>query len=222
MTISTASQQSEPEVYQGQFGEFTITQGDRQGVILYRTALMVAALSFAIGSALVLWQGDNPAALLAVSVLYTCFVLAMGVSLLTIHIYMASLHQALQLFWAIGAVSAIVFAHSSPEPFALTIYNNPLSILGIGFTFAALSGLFFKEAFCFDRLETKLLTPVVPLLLLGHLTGLLPVTGERFLLGLWAALFLVFALRKAFQSIPADIGDKSVFVYLRQQRSPNA
>ncbi|MEO0834560.1 MAG: DUF2301 domain-containing membrane protein, partial [Cyanobacteria bacterium J06642_3] len=26
-----------------------------------------------------------------------------------------------------------------------------------------------KEAFCFNRLETKILTPIVPLLLLGHM-----------------------------------------------------
>ena len=29
-----------PEVYQGQFGEFTITQSDRTGVIVYRTSLV--------------------------------------------------------------------------------------------------------------------------------------------------------------------------------------
>ena len=33
-----------PEVYQGQFGEFTMTSGDRLGVIIYRSGLMVAAI----------------------------------------------------------------------------------------------------------------------------------------------------------------------------------
>jgi uncharacterized integral membrane protein len=32
-------------------------------------------------------------------------------------------------------------------------------------------------------------------------------------------LFVVFALRKAFQAMPDDIGDKTVFEYLKQQRS---
>ncbi|HBE29760.1 MAG TPA: hypothetical protein DD990_00025, partial [Cyanobacteria bacterium UBA11368] len=68
-------------------------------------------------------------------------------------------------------------------------------------------GIYFKEAFCFDRFETKLLTPLVPILLLGHLFGVLPLNGEQFLLGLWAILFIVFALRKSIQAIPPDIGD---------------
>jgi uncharacterized integral membrane protein len=89
--------------------------------------------------------------------------------------------------------------------------------LGIGFTFAALTGIYFKEAFCFNRFETKFLTPLVPMLLLGHLAGVLPTAWEQVLLGIWAVLFMVFALRKVVQPIPADIGDKSVFAYLKEQ-----
>ncbi|MEM8810177.1 MAG: DUF2301 domain-containing membrane protein, partial [Cyanobacteria bacterium P01_G01_bin.38] len=85
--------------------------------------------------------------------------------------------------------------------------------------FAALTGIFFKEAFCFNRFETKFLTPIVPLLLLGHLSAILPVTVERGLLATWAGLFVIFALRKVIQAIPPDIGDKSVFDYLAQQRT---
>ncbi|MBD2513738.1 DUF2301 domain-containing membrane protein [Nostoc sp. FACHB-973] len=206
-----------PEVYQGQFGEFTITQSDRTGVIIYRAGLMIAALSFAIGSALVLLN-NNPTVLSALTPLYTCFILALGVSLFTIHIYMASLHRMLQVFWAIGTIASLILALSSSEPLAVTVYNQPLTLFGVGFIFVALTGIYFKEAFCFNRLETKVLTPIVPLLLLGHLVGVLPIQWESILLGIWAALFLVFALRKTVQAIPADIGDKSVFTYLKEQR----
>ncbi|MBW4659973.1 MAG: DUF2301 domain-containing membrane protein [Drouetiella hepatica Uher 2000/2452] len=206
------------ESYQGQFGEFTITDGDRQGVKVYRGGLLVAALSFAIGTALVFWQGSNPKVLVALTPLYTLFAGALAVSLLTIHIYMGLLHRALQIFWVIGAIAAISVAHLNPEPFALTVYQQPLTILGIGFTFAALTGIFFKEAFCFNRLETKFLTFIVPALLLGHLTGLLPIALGKGLLAAWAILFMVFALRKTVQAIPDDIGDKSVFEYLKHQR----
>jgi uncharacterized integral membrane protein len=214
MTTQTISP---PEVYQGQFGEFTINQSDRTGVIIYRTGLMVAALCFAIGSALVLFN-NNPTTIPVITPLYTGFSLALGVSLLTIHIYMAPLHRLLQIFWVIGSISAFIFAHFDSQPFAVTVYTHPLTILGIGFTFAALTGIYFKEAFCFARLETKVLTFTVPLLLLGHLSGVLPIQTEQILLGVWATLFLVFALRKTFQAIPADIGDKSVFAYLKAQR----
>jgi uncharacterized integral membrane protein len=213
MTTSTISAL---EVYQGQFGEFTINQSDRNGVIIYRSGLMVAALSFAIGTALVLFT-NNPIAIQALTPLYTCFSLALGVSLLTIHIYLAPLHRLLQVFWIIGSIAAFVFGHSDTQPFAVTVYNQPLTILGIGFTFAALTGIYFKEAFCFNRLETKALTFIVPTLLLGHMAGILPTQWEQILLGTWAILFVIFAVRKVIQAIPPDIGDKSVFAYLQDK-----
>jgi uncharacterized integral membrane protein len=215
MTQSTV--EYAPEVYQGQFGEFTITQGDRKGVVIYRTGLMVAALSFAIGSGLVLFN-PNPEVFQLLTPLYACFSLGLGISLLTIHIYMALLHRILQLFWVIGSISAMGLAILSNEPLAIAVYNQPLTLLGVGFIFAALTGIYFKEAFCFNRLETKILTPTVPLLLLGHMVGIFPPQGEKILLGIWAILFVVFALRKAVQAIPPDIGDKSVFEYLKTQR----
>ncbi|PLZ96214.1 hypothetical protein CEN50_19515 [Fischerella thermalis CCMEE 5268] len=215
MTTQTVSA---PEVYQGQFGEFTITKGDRYGVIIYRSGLMLAAICFAVSSALVLFY-PNPTTFKLLTPLYACFSLGLGISLLTIHIYMVELHRTLQVFWLIGSISAIILGITSSEPLAITIYTQPLTLLGVGFTFAALTGIYFKEAFCFNRLETKLLTPIVPLLLLGHLVGILPTQLEQLLLGTWAILFVIFAMRKAVQAIPPDIGDKSVFAYLNAKRS---
>ncbi len=208
----------ESEVYQGQFGEFTITDQDRQSVIVYRGALGVAAVCFALGTAAILWQGNDPLVLNIVSVLYLIFSIAMGVALATIHIYMAWLHRILQIFWGIGTIAALWFELQDPQPLALTIYNQPLALFGIGFTFAALTGIFFKETFCFNRFETKFLTFLVPVLILGHLFGLMPLLWEQVLLGIWASLFLVFAFRKAIQAIPPDIGDKSVFAYLKNKQ----
>lgn len=205
---------SQSPIYQGQFGEFTITQGDRQGVIVYRAGLMVAAISFAIATILVLSNHSN---MLALTASFACFCLGLGVSLFTIHIYLAVLHRALQIFWAIGTTCAVAIALSFSEPLAIAVYNHRIALFGVGFIFAALTGIYFKEAFCFNRLETKILTPLVPILLLGHLIGDLPVQVEQAMLGIWAILFVVFAIRKAIQPIPPDIGDKSVFAYLKQQ-----
>ncbi|HEY9751370.1 MAG TPA: DUF2301 domain-containing membrane protein [Coleofasciculaceae cyanobacterium] len=202
-------------IYQGQFGEFTITADDRREVLIYRAGLVTAAACFVLGAGLVLWQGDRVLGL--ISLLYSLFCLSLGVSLWTIHIYMKPLHRVLQIFWAIGVVASLVVAHGSPDPFALTVYQQPLTILGVGFVFAALTGIFFKEAFCFNRLETKFLTLIVPVLLLGHLVGWLPRSLAVGLLVAWAGFFTIFAVRKAIQPIPPDIGDKSVFAYLKQQ-----
>lgn len=53
---------------------------------------------------------------------------------------------------------------------------------------------------------------VTPLLLLGHLTGLVPEGAEKGLLLTFVALCTVFAGRKWTQAIKDDIGDKSVFM----------
>jgi uncharacterized integral membrane protein len=207
----------EPTTYEGQFGEFTIDKSDRIGVIIYRAGLIIAALSFAIATNLVVSQGES--ALPLVTPLFALFSLGLGVSLLTIHIYMVALHRALQAFWLIGSISAIVIGIKADEPLALYVYNHPLTLLGIGFTFAALTGIYFKEAFCFNRLETKVLTPVVPFLLLGHLSGLLPFGVEQVLLAIWTIGFTIFAGRKMIQAIDPDIGDKSVFAYLEREKN---
>ena len=204
-----------PQSYQGQFGEYTITKSDRTEVIIYRAGLVIAAGSFAMASNLFFAKGE--AALPAITPLFILFSIGLGISLYFIHIYMKALHRVLQGFWLIGTVATIAIASQANEPLAQYIYNHPLTLFGTGFTFAALTGIFFKEAFCFNRAETKILTPVVPLLLLGHIAGIIPVEMEQALLGIWSIGFSVFAIRKMTQEIDPDIGDKSVFAYLKAE-----
>jgi len=206
-----------PIIYQGQFGPFSVDDHDRREVILYRTGLAIAAGSFALGSALVLAQPLTPLVLTVTTLCFWLMTAGLGLSLWKIHIYLVALHRTLQVFLAIGTLTALILTVTQPLTLVETVYHQPLTLLGIGFTFAALTGIFFKEAFCFNRLETKFLTPLVPFLLLGHLGSFLPITIEKFGLTLWAGLFLIFAMRKVIQPIPPDIGDKSVFTYLKQQ-----
>jgi uncharacterized integral membrane protein len=206
------------EVYQGQFGEFTITPDDRLSVIVYRSALAIAALCFSVGAILVLLQPNNPEVLNWLTWLYVGFSIGLGVALWTIHIYLELLHRVLQIFWAIGTIAAVAVTLYFSEPLAIAIYEHPIALIGVGFSFAALTGIFFKETFCFNRFETKFLVPLLPLLILGHLVNILPVAIERGLLGVWAVLFVIFALRKVTQEIPPDIGDKSVFAYIESQK----
>ena len=191
--VTVPSDTSDLERYEGQFGPFVITPDDRREVVIYRAGLGVAAFSFALAVVLLLVGGPTVGLLWWVSGLYGLMWVGLGVSLWFIHIYLRPLHQALQLFWLVGGVASLGVAIAFPGPLALTAYGKPLSILGIGFTFAALTGIFFKEAFCFNRLETKVLTLLVPAMLLTHMVGALPLTLGRDLLVLWAFLFSVFA-----------------------------
>jgi hypothetical protein len=128
MTSSTVDR-----VYQGQFGEFTITDSDRLGVRLYRLGLNLAAFSFAVATIIVL---TRPQLLPLTNLLYIGFCLGLGISLLTIHIYLIPLHRLLQVFWLIGAITSLIFSlysHLSPLEFA---YNHPVSLFGVGFIFA--------------------------------------------------------------------------------------
>jgi uncharacterized integral membrane protein len=209
----------QPVVYQGQFGSYTITDADRRGVVVYRIGLMVAALAFAAGVGLALLNFDPVWVVQTIGWLYGLMWLGLGISLATIHIYLVPLHRLLQGIWLVGGLTSLAITIRIDGPLAQTVVDYPQTIWGVGFTFAALTGIFFKEAFCFNRLETKLLTPLVPLVLLGHLSGLVPVGTQKMLIGIWALLFMVFALRKAMQPLVPDIGDKSVFDYLKQQKN---
>jgi uncharacterized integral membrane protein len=206
------------EVYQGQFGEFKITKDDRLGVIIYRSALAIAALCFSLGVMLVLLQPNNPSILNWLTWLYFGFSIGLGVALWTIHIYLELLHRVLQIFWAIGAIASVGVALYFPEPLAIAVYEHPIALIGVGFSFAALTGIFFKETFCFNRFETKFLVPLVPVLILGHLVNFLTLAIEQGFLSAWAVLFMIFAIRKLTQEISSDIGDKSVFAYLKAQK----
>ena len=214
--VDERSADATPVVYEGQFGPFTINRNDRQEVVLYRAGLAIAAASFGLAvCCLFFW----PAAIAPTATVgYALMWLGLGLSLFKIHIYVKPLHRALQAFWLIGGVASLAIAFIYPTPLALTAYQQPLTIFGVGFTFAALTGIFFKEAFCFNRLETKFLVFLVPGLLLGHMAGVFSVTTERGMLVAWAILFAIFALRKVIQPIPPDIGDKSVFEYLARER----
>jgi uncharacterized integral membrane protein len=214
MTSTTFAQ---PQIYQGQFGEYTITKSDRIGVVIYRFGLVLAAIGLIITSNLLFIQGQE--AVTVITPLFVIFSIGLGISLVTIHIYLAVLHRVLQLCWLIGSIASIIIAWQTDEPLALYVYHHPISLFGIGFTFVALTGIYFKEAFCFNRLETKFLTVIVPFLLLGHLLGWLPVAIEQILLAMWTILFTIFAVRKMIQPIDPDIGDKSVFAYLKDKKS---
>ena len=209
----------QPVIYQGQFGEFTITDGDRHEVTLYRMGLGLVALCLATGVSLLGWQGATPTILNILTLLYLLLAIGLGLSLWTIHIYLVPLHRTLQVFWAIGALCSLIFMIGDSDPLLLAIYHHPQYVLGTGFLFAALTGIFFKEAFCFNRLEAKGLTLLTPLILLGHLTQLIPPHINLVLISIATVLMAIFAMRKAVQSRPDDIGDKSVFEYLKHQQA---
>ena len=141
----------------------------------------------------------------------------LGLALRWIHIYLRPLHRALQLFWLLGCLGAAALAvRVGPDALLPTLAEQPLWILAVGPFFAALTGVGFKEFFCFRRPEAIGVTLLLPLALLGRLSGLLPLATTATLLTVESVLLLVLCLRKFPMPAAADVGDKSVFLHLEE------
>ena len=199
---------------EGVYGPFRITERDQREVLAYRLSLLAAAI--AQGALLLQWQLLGSAALwpwlLALAA-------GIGLALRWIHIYLRPLHRALQLFWLAGCLGGLLLAQRvGLGSMGETLREQPLWILAVGPFFAALTGVGFKEFFCFRRPEAIGVTLLLPVALLGRLSGLLPVTTTTTLLTLESVLLLVLCLRKFPMPAAADVGDKSVFLHLEAQR----
>jgi len=201
-------------VHQGVYGPFTITARDRREVLGYRLSLLVAALAQLALLTQWHWLGGEhlwPWLLPLAG--------GLGLALRWIHIYLRPLHLALQLFWLLGCLGLGLLAwRVGPGAMAPTLVADGRWIWAVGPLFAALAGIGFKEFFCFRRPEAIGVTLLLPLALLGQLSGLLPPLLVGRLLGLEAGLLLVLCLRKFPMAAAADVGDKSVFAFLEEQR----
>ncbi|MDC0319921.1 DUF2301 domain-containing membrane protein [Synechococcus sp. AH-551-G03] len=209
----TREEQSEP-CFEGMYGPYCITLQDQREVQLYRICLLVCGLSFSAGLGQWILIGPQLAPLwllpLAVS---------LGLGLRWIHIYLRPLHQALQLFWAAGCIGWLVLAmQAGPSNIFNTLESQRLWTLAIGPLFASLAGIGFKEFFCFRRPEAIGLTLLLPVALLGHLSGLIPGPVAISMLAICSSLLVLLALRKFGMEAAADVGDKSVFAYLEDLR----
>jgi uncharacterized integral membrane protein len=204
--------------FEGMYGTYMITEYDRREVQRYRFALLICGLSFS-GGLLQWWQIGSEWAWIWILPLAA----GLGCALQWIHIYLKSLHQALQVFWLLGCLGwATLMVVSGPNQALASLQNQPLWILAIGPLFAALAGIGFKEFFCFRRPEAIGLTLLLPIALLGRLSTLLSPEICLGLLTTAALLLVVLALRKFGIPAAADVGDKSVFAYLEQQRAAGA
>ena len=204
-------------VFEGVYGPFSITGQDRREVLGYRLALLTTAIAQA--ALLAQWHWVGPDTLWPWLLPMAA---GLGLALRWIHIYLRPLHRALQLCWLAGCVGFTALAWASgPGAMATSLAANGRWIWAIGPFFAALAGIGFKEFFCFRRPEAIGVTLLLPLALLGHLSGLLDASACGSLLAIEAALLVVLTLRKFPMEAAADVGDKSVFAYLEGQRQPS-
>ena len=119
------------------------------------------------------------------------------------------------MLWGLGCIGWLFLITKFGVVGTLTeLTNNPLYVLAIGPFFSAITGIGFKEFFCFQKIEAIGLTLFIPIALMGHLFGVLPLNFILIILYAAALTLVVLAIRKFGTDAAADIGDKSVFEYL--------
>tara|TARA_Y100001968_G_scaffold293997_1_gene300276 strand:+ start:383 stop:1057 length:675 start_codon:yes stop_codon:yes gene_type:complete len=208
---------SSSNTIKGFYGDFIVTTKDKRDVLFYRLSILSCGLFFLIG--LIQWYGNGSN---QVCVCFAGLIISLGLSLKWIHIYLRPLHQALILFWAIGCVGIITVAcHFGLSNFVYGLKENPKWVFLVGPLFVSLTGIGFKEFFCFRRPEAIGITIFIPIAFIGHLTELSNENVTFALLVLSSLLLLVLGIRKFDLPAEADIGDKSVFDFLENQRKPN-
>ena len=209
---------SKENVFSGIYGDYTITLQDEREVKFYRLSVLLCAFALFIGLTQWILMGPQMAWIWLI-----VLALGLGSALKWIHIYLKPLHKTLLVFWAIGCIglisSILIFG---PTNLIKQFSVNSIWTITIGPLFASLTGLGFKEFFCFRRPEAIGLTLLVPISLLGHISHLFDGLVTMGMLFISALLLLVLALRKFGMDAAADVGDKSIFEYLdnQQQESP--
>nr|AUG32653.1 conserved hypothetical membrane protein [Paulinella longichromatophora] len=200
--------------FDGIYGSFTIDSMDEREVLGYRITLLTVGLS--LTGLLLHWKFCG-----GIDAWPWIFPLSigLGLSLRWIHIYLRFIHRTLQLLWLIGAVSTgILILRTGLQELLPFFVKEPLSTWSATPFFASLVGVGVKEFFCFRRLEAAGLTFLLPIALLGELSGFLKREECFILLLASSCLLLVLAIYKFSVKSAADVGDKSIFSYVEAQR----
>ena len=198
----------------GVYGDFIVTPKDKKEVLFYRLSILSCGLFFSLG--LVQWITNGSS---QIWIYFAGLAISLGLILKWIHIYLRPLHQALIILWALGCIGLLILLyHFGVTNLIYGLRENPKSILLVGPLFASLTGIGFKEFFCFRRIEAIGITIFIPIALIGYLTELANESFTFATLVVSSLLLLSMGIRKFNLPAEADIGDKSVFDYLESQR----
>lgn len=120
-------------------------------MILYRSGLVTAALSFVVAASTPFLSPELSDVIKGnLDLFYTIGAGGLGLSLFLIHIYVTEIKLTLQALWALGVLGSLATyaTLARPSGHGLIEYvalHNPTSVWFVGPLFAALTGLVFKE-----------------------------------------------------------------------------
>ena len=199
--------------FDGLYGKYHITQEDQIEVKKYRISLLICGISFTTGIIQWIILGGSFAWIWLIPM-----IISLGLALKWIHIYIKLIHNILKGLWAIGSIGIfILILNGNSQELLYNISSKPILTLLIGPYFAAMAGLGFKEFFCFQKPEAIGLTLFLPIAIGSNLLGIMNKETIMILMLFSAILLLILSLRKFGIDPASDIGDKSVFEYLKQK-----
>ena len=204
----TTTKTQPPLLYDGHYGQWSVSRADEVEVWSYRIALSLSCFG-ALGVAAGYASGKdfliNPSYFVGAS--------GLGVALVLVHMYVTPIKRAMQAMYAVGLVGSVGIAATQSANVLEFVRDHPSAMWLVGPMFASFTGLAFKEGACYGKPEAFALFLLTPIMCLGHLTGLASGEAETFLVASWMFGFCVFAGRKYTQEVKDDIGDKSVFIF---------
>tara|TARA_B100000073_G_scaffold283606_1_gene244675 strand:+ start:291 stop:1229 length:939 start_codon:yes stop_codon:yes gene_type:complete len=204
----TTTKTQPPLLYDGHYGQWSVSRADEVEVWSYRIALSLSccgALGVAAGCVFGKDGAINPSYFVGAS--------GLGVALVLVHMYVTPIKRAMQAMYAVGLVGSVGIAATQSANVLEFVRDHPSAMWLVGPMFASFTGLAFKEGACYGKPEAFALFLLTPIMCLGHLTGLASGEAETFLVASWMFGFCVFAGRKYTQEVKDDIGDKSVFIF---------
>ena len=199
----------------GAYGDFIVTSTDKKEVMFYRLSVLFCGLSFTGGMTQWFVDGSD-----FIWIWILIMSISIGLSLRWIHIYLRQLHRVLIIFWTIGIIGLLIIAYHFGLTNIINIIKHDSKFLFlIAPLFAALTGIGFKEFFCFRRIEAISLVIFIPLSLIGYLLNIFNDKLTFIMLFVSSFLLLILGINKFNLPAEFDIGDKSIFEFLENQRN---
>ena len=162
----------------------------------------------------------------------------LGMAVSYIHVYITPAKRFLQLLWLAGVIGCasntglfIANEHEHPQSILSFILSSSLiwKLVSLAPLASAVTGIAFKEAICYQKKDALTLALAVPLCTLTILAS--SVTSQPAQNGVninsilhdgstsvVAAAVVLFATGKYAQPVADDVGDKSVFMYIAQEK----
>jgi len=186
-----------------------LTSWDKVTVLIYRTGIVLSTLIVCAG-ALLYYSGKGGTGVF--NWLLLALQVSVCLSVVFIHLYVGRIHRQLKVLYVISLVFlGTLLALARGIDVASFIGVHPLAYFLLLPLSGCLGFVAAKEAFCFRLFEGYIIAMFMPFMLLVLSTGVSPSWTPAFALDITALLLLVFTIRKVFQPLHYDIGDKTAY-----------